>query len=162
LRGIPVTGPARTLLDLAAEWSGDVLLPVVERSVLEGLTTPEQIHDVLRRNPGRRGCRRLAQALDAAGSSALERRVASILRSAVLPPHRREHHVDRYRLDFAWPACRVAIEADGRRWHSSADGFERDRPKHNLLVDGGWRVVRVTWRDLDDPAVWLAMLERLL
>lgn len=162
LRGVCVTSVARTLLDLAADRSDDRLLPVVERAILGDLVTPDQLHDVVRRNPGRRGCRRLARCLDSAGSSALERKVEELLREAGLPPHRREYPVGRFRLDFAWPRARVAIEADGRRWHSSRAGFERDRAKHNVLVQDGWRVVRVTWRDLADCAPVLAKVERLL
>ncbi len=162
LRGVAVTGPARTLLDLAAEHEEDRLLPVVERAVLGDLVTPEQVRDVLRRNRGRRGCRRLARCLGSAASSPLERRVEAILRHAGLPPHRREYPVGRFRLDFAWPHERVAVEADGRRWHSSAPDFVRDRAKHNYLVENGWRVLRVTGRDLDDPAPLLLTLARLL
>ncbi len=162
LRGVPVTSPARTLLDLAAQRTEGRLLPVVERAILGDLVAPAQVLDVLRRNPGRRGCRRLAGCLDLAGSSALERRVQELLAGAGLPPHVREHPVGDFRLDFAWPDVRVAIEADGRRWHSSAPAFERDRAKHNLLTRSGWRVLRLTWRDLADPAPLLAQVGRLL
>ena len=102
------------------------------------------MRDLLRRNAGRRGCRRLADALDATASTALERRVEEILNGSGLPPHRREYSVGRYRLDFAWPRRRVAVEADGRRWHSSRADFARDRAKHNALLASGWRVLRVT------------------
>ena len=162
LRGIPVTSPARTLLDLAGYYPEDRLLPLVERAILDGLVSAEQVHDVFERSRGRRGCRRLARVLHVAGSSALERRVESLLRSAGLPPYRRELSVDGFRLDFAWPAERVAIEADGRRWHSSAVDFERDRAKSNALTEHGWRVLRVTPRDLEDPGAVVDAVERLL
>ena len=162
LRGVPVTSVARTLLDLAATWSEARLLPLVERAALDGLTTAEQVQDVLARNPGRRGSRRLARALDTAGSSALERGVEAILGNSGLPPHEREHPVGPFRLDFAWPSAKVGLEADGRRWHSSRLDFERDRAKANTLTDRGWRVLRATARDLDDPGPFLEALARLL
>jgi very-short-patch-repair endonuclease len=104
----------------------------------------------------------LARALDLARSSALERRVEALLRGSGLPPHVREHPVGRWRLDFAWPDRRVAVEADGRRWHSSAADFERDRSKSNALNESGWKVLRVTWSDLDDPGPLGATLKGLL
>lgn len=162
LRGVAVTSPARTLLDLAAHHDPDQLSSLVERSVLDGLVTPGRLHDVVQRHPGRRGCRRLREVVEATGSSALERRVEAILRDARFPPHERELEVGRFRLDFAWPAARVAIEADGRRWHSSAEDFARDRAKHNLLVAEGWRILRVTWDDLDRPAAVEEAARRLL
>lgn len=162
LRGIPVSGVARTLLDVAVGTSDGGLLPLVERAILDRLTTAERLHDVVARHPGRRGSRRLGRVLGTAGASALERRVEGLLRDAGLPPHEREYAVGRFRLDFAWPPALVAVEADSRRWHSSAADFERDRAKHNFLVDRGWRVLRVTWRDLDDPATWLTSLAQWL
>ena len=162
LRAVPVTGVARTLLDLAPRWSDERLLRVVEESILGGLVSAEQARDIVERNPGRRGCRRLARALGTAGSSALERRVEALLRGSALPPHRREHLVSGFRLDFAWPEARVALEADGRRWHSSTADFERDRAKSNVLTVRGWRVLRATWRDLDEPGPLIATLKGLL
>ncbi|MDQ3982237.1 MAG: hypothetical protein M3271_06100 [Actinomycetota bacterium] len=44
----------------------------------------------------------------------------------------------------------MGIEADGRRWHSSETDFARDRVKHNVLVAGGWRILRVTWHDVQE------------
>ena len=157
-----MTSPARTLLDVAAHRADERLLPLVERAILEGLVDSEQVRDVVGRNPGRRGSRRLAEALDNAGSSALERRVDAILRGSGLPPYERELPVGRFRLDFAWPQDLVAIESDGRRWHSGGADFERDRAKTNYLTARGWRVLRVTWSDLDDPAMWLGVAARLL
>lgn len=53
-----------------------------------------------------------------------------------------------YRLDFAWPHRRVAIEVDGREWHTAPGAFERDRAKLRSLATAGWKVLPVTWRDL--------------
>ncbi|MDQ3916056.1 MAG: endonuclease domain-containing protein [Actinomycetota bacterium] len=154
LRGVTVTSVARTLADLAAErhHRETHLFRWVERAVVEGLVTAEQIRDFGARNPGRAGSRRLMRILDlrAGNDSALERRVERIVVGAGLPPHVREHGVGAFRLDFAWPPHRVALEADGRRWHSTQDDFARDRRKHNLLVADGWRVLRVTWDDVTE------------
>jgi hypothetical protein len=56
-------------------------------------------------------------------------KVARLLRATQLPPAARQHWVTvfgrRYRLDFAWPDFRVALECDGRAFHE----FQRDRTR---------------------------------
>lgn len=51
-------------------------------------------------------------------------------------------------LDAALLGLRLAIEVDGRAWHSGVDRFQRDRTRQNLLVAAGWTVLRFTWEDL--------------
>ena len=52
------------------------------------------------------------------------------------------HPVRKFRLDFAFPALKIAIEVDGYRSHGlSKSGFQRDRVKRNLLAVEGWIVL---------------------
>ena len=52
------------------------------------------------------------------------------------------------RVDFAYPEAMVAIEADGYRYHSGKVSWQRDRIRRNALTTRGWRVLHVTWDDL--------------
>ena len=55
-------------------------------------------------------------------------------------------------IDFADPELKIAIEVDGRAFHSDRRSFERDRERQNMLVIRGWIVLRFTWeRLLNDP-----------
>ena len=55
-------------------------------------------------------------------------------------------------IDFADPGLKVAIEVDGRAFHSDRRSFERDRERQNMLVIRGWIVLRFTWeRMVNDP-----------
>jgi len=55
-------------------------------------------------------------------------------------------------LDFADPDRLIAIEVDGRAFHSDRQAFERDRKRQNALVLAGWTVLRFTWeRIISDP-----------
>lgn len=55
-------------------------------------------------------------------------------------------------LDFADPGRHIAIEVDGRAFHSDSEAFEHDRKRQNLLVLAGWTVLRFTWeRIIADP-----------
>lgn len=55
-------------------------------------------------------------------------------------------------IDFADPVLKIAIEVDGRAFHSDRQSFERDRERQNMLVLRGWVVLRFTWERLvHDP-----------
>lgn len=53
-----------------------------------------------------------------------------------------------YRIDIAFPEAGLAIEVDGRAFHTDARAFQRDRTRQNDLVAAGWRVLRFTWEDI--------------
>ena len=54
----------------------------------------------------------------------------------------------RWRLDYAWPDARVALEVEGGAWtrgrHTRAAGFLGDMDKYNELAARGWLLVRCT------------------
>lgn len=55
-------------------------------------------------------------------------------------------------IDFASPELKIAIEVDGRAFHSDRRSFEQDRARQNKLVIRGWVVLRFTWeRIVNDP-----------
>ena len=60
-----------------------------------------------------------------------------------------------FEADCLWPAQRLIVELDGRAVHGTRRAFEGDRERDRLLVGDGWRVVRITWRQLrdDGPAI---------
>ena len=61
-----------------------------------------------------------------------------------------------YVIDVAFPALRIAIEADGWAWHVTPERFVRDRQRQNAMVNGQWHVLRFTWHDLPDrPAAMI-------
>lgn len=55
-----------------------------------------------------------------------------------------------WRIDFAWPRQKIALEVDGGTWikggggHNTGKGYEGDRDKDAALLVRGWRVLRVT------------------
>ena len=51
-------------------------------------------------------------------------------------------------IDFAHVELRIAIEVDGRAFHSDRKSFERDRWRQNALTVGGWLVLRFTWEQI--------------
>ncbi len=152
-RDLPVTSPARTLLDLA-----DILTPrAVERALDEALVqrlvSRTKLAERLARAPGRRGAKVLRDLLDAQRGPTLtrseaEERFYSLIRRAELPLPLVNAHVHGFEVDFYWPAERVAVEIDGFRFHGTRSAFERDRRKGAVLTAQGIAVLRPTWRQI--------------
>lgn len=153
---IPVTAPARTLLDLAAVVDVDVLEPALEDAVLRGLAPVPWLRGTLDRvgGSGRRGAAPLRALLDSRDSataptqSVLEDSLLGVLRGGGLPEPVRQHPVGSLRVDLAYPQIGLAIEADSRPWHAGRGDVERNSSKQNALVARGWRVLRFTWFDV--------------
>ena len=174
--GIPVTIAARTLVDLAAAVRPGRLRIAVEDALAARSCTLEDVsrcHRELRRQ-GKRGMASLALVLGALGPgrvpapSTLERVTRTVLREGGLPSPTREHPLPwrpeaEGRVDFAYPAARVIIEADSRRWHTRERDFEADRRRDREAQLAGWDVYRFTWHDLrTDPADVVATVRRAL
>lgn len=161
---IPVTAPARTILDLA----GGVALDELERAIAEGrvlrIVSERGLREQLARNPGRAGTRRLRRLLDLDGGPAptrseAERRMLALVRAARLPLPEVNVRVGAHEVDFLWRRERLVVEVDGRRFHSSPRSFERDRARDADLAAAGLTVVRVTWRQLtEEPEAVAARL----
>ena len=60
----------------------------------------------------------------------------------------KEHPVGKYRIDFALPSVKLAIEVDGHEWHSSKERRTHDAKRDRWLVRQGWTVMRFTGSEL--------------
>jgi hypothetical protein len=161
--GIPVTTPARTLFDLAAVLTLDQLAHAFNEAEYRRLTSPTSLDALLARYPRRRGTTNLRRVLEkhrAIGEtfarSELERRLASFLDAYGLPRPLLNATSDHGELDARWPEQRLVVEVDGWAAHGTRDAFERDRARDRALVTAGWRVVRITWRQLETDADTIA------
>jgi hypothetical protein len=168
-RGIPVTSPARTLLDLAAVVSAQHLHAAFQEAEVRRLTSPTSLDALVARYPGRRGTTAIRKILEdqhrngvAMPTSILERRFLALLDAHGLP----RPHVNRLsregELDATWPEHRLIVECDGFATHGTRKSFEEDRAKDRALTTAGWRVVRVTWRQLANEADMIVAQLKLL
>jgi len=170
--GIPVTTATRTLLDLAAVLSRPGLERACEQAEALRLTDGPSLDELIERHPRRKGAL-LLRAIVGSGRvgiitrSELEARFLTFVADLGLPvPHtnaRIEAGGRWLEVDCLWPESRVVVELDGHAFHSTRAAFERDRERDRLLQAAGWRVVRITWRQLrDEPAAVARDLARLL
>ncbi len=149
-QGLPVTSPARTLLDEAASVGSRQL----ERELDEALNVLRivrlaELEDVLARAHGRRGAaflRRLltARATEAITQSEAERAFLHLVRRAGLPVPETQVKLEGFTVDFLWPRQRVVFEVDGYRFHTSRSAFDRDRRKDQVLKGAGFDPNRVS------------------
>jgi very-short-patch-repair endonuclease len=65
-------------------------------------------------------------------------------------------------LDAIWHEQRLIVECDGFAAHGTRKAFEEDRAKDRALQVAGWRVVRVTWRQLTTDGELIARQLRAL
>jgi len=149
--GIPVSSPARTVIDLAAAatTTTDELEQAVGTARAHHLLRPGELDRALDRHAGRRGTRRLRALLTrdpAFTRSQAERRLLKLLRDARLPAPRVNGHVLGMEVDFLWPAQRVVVELDGYETHGTRRAFEGDRRRDATLQLAGQRTIRVTHR----------------
>ncbi len=156
--GIPLTTPPYTLVRLGAVASRADLEDVVSRALSSRLVSVRALEAALERisGPGVRGTRVLKSILREWGlgvrppDSVLETRMLTLLHRFKLPQVEFQHVVrsqGRFlaRVDFAYPALRLAIEVDGHAHHSRAADRERDARRRNRLSLAGWTVLVFTW-----------------
>lgn len=150
--GIPVTAPARTLLDLAAILPYKGLRRAVGQAQSLRTVTIGQLGEVLARLGPCRGSANLAELVargPAPTRSELEEVVlALILAGGFLKPDvNKPIWLSGRRIipDFRWPEQRVVIEADGGDWHDHKLAREDDAERQAWLEAHGEQVLRVTW-----------------
>jgi len=165
-RGIPITSPARTLVDLANHMSAEALARAChEAGVLHG-TTPRQVDEVLRRKPNAPGAARLRKILrgdERATLSKLESAFVARLQAAALPLPLTNKPAGTKRVDCRWPEQRLTVELNSYRFHNSRHSWEGDYRREREARARGDEFRRFTWTDVhEDARYMLRELRKLL
>lgn len=166
--GVPITTPARTLLDLASVVDSRALERAVARGERRGLVTRTRMTELLDRYPRRPGAAALRALINGDTSPALTRseaedRFLDIVRRGQLVPPEANVIVEGFEVDFLWRKERLIVEVDGFAYHAVPGAFERDRLRDAILGTHGFRVLRVTWGQLEtEPEAVLVRLAQML
>jgi hypothetical protein len=163
--GIPCTTIPRTLLDLGAVLPRRAVERAIDQADANGVLDLGALQAQLDRHPRAPGAGVLRTVLveHNAGAtltwSELEESFLAVCRAASVPepevnawivPDEGEPAI---RADFVWREQRLIIETDGWGSHRTRRAFETDRRRDQRLTLAGWRVIRITWRQLtEDPA----------
>jgi very-short-patch-repair endonuclease len=165
--GIPVTSVHRTIFDLAATASVDVVIAMIKEAEYLNLWDRLSLWDLLDRYPTKRGSRNLRFALkriteEPGGRkrSKLEERFAPFLRRYHLPLPRFNDWIalegKPYRVDCHWPQRHLIVELDGWEGHKTKSAFQDDRARDRALKVAGYSVIHLTWAQLDDEPTQIA------
>jgi very-short-patch-repair endonuclease len=153
------------LLDLAHVLSTRELRRAYEQAQILHLLRDADLGALLDRSPGRRGAPALRALIEEPSltRSEAEARLLDLLRAADLPPTATNARVGCHEVDFLWHPQRLVVEVDGFAYHASRAAFERDRLRDAELQADGYRVIRITWRQIDEkPEAVIARLARVL
>jgi len=168
LHGIPVTSPARALIDLAEGAPERELERALGEALVQKLTSRSALVAAVAGAPGRRGAARLRRLLELGEDPALtrseaEERFLELVRAAGLSRPEVNVRLQGHVVDFLWRRSRLVVEVDGHRCHSSRAAFERDRRRDAQLGAAGYGVMRVTWRQMsEEPYAVVARVSQAL
>lgn len=147
--GIPVTSPARTLIDLA-----DV---APKRTLERAFDEAEYLRldcTGLAPRHGRRGSGVLSSVLafhrpgSTRTKSHMEELFIALCDKHGLPRPEVNVHVEGYECDFVWRDQRLIVETDGGAAHGTTRARNRDPLRDGDLMIAGWRVWRITYERL--------------
>lgn len=154
--GRPVTEPGWTAVEVARGLRRPRALATLDAALRSGTCDRRDLVLAVEKQAGRRGIvnvRDLVPLADAAAESPMESEARLMMVDGGLPrPELQYELVDRsgrlWRLDFAWPSVRLAVEYDGFDWHSDPESFRRDRQKRAALRELDWNVMSIVSDDV--------------
>jgi len=176
IRGLRVTTPARTIVDLAKIVQERRLEKIVDNALAGGIVDFDELvmlYLALTRQ-GKKGMPAVGRILrnrvdgELVPITVIEAKLFDLLIDIGIPAPRREFHAPwldpiRGRVDFAYVDEGVLIEADSRRWHGLFDAFESDRRRDITAQLAGWIVLRFTWKMLtEEPEFVIASVRSAL
>ena len=162
--GVPVTSPARTLVDLAATATATELGRALNEARVLRLIGAAALHATIDRAGRARGAATLRALIDREDGhgftrSEIEHRMRGLVRKARLPAPETNAELHGHEVDFLWRRQRLVVETDGWQSHSTPGSFESDRRRDAILQNLGYRVLRFTWRQVAvEPEATLATL----
>jgi very-short-patch-repair endonuclease len=154
-KGIRVTSPVDTLVDLATRLDAQRHERAVNEAVNRDLVDPERLRKeaaAMQRRPGARATVRL---LDrdtfVVTDSRLEQRFVPIALAAGLPKPLTQRHLEGARVDFYWPDLGLIVEADSLRFHRTPSQQAADALRNQRHAAAGLTPLRFThWQIFHD------------
>lgn len=147
-RGLRVTSPPRTILDLSLVLSEGDLESVVAEGQYRRLASEAELRAQVEGNEGRRGAAKLRRVLDLPGGakrtrSSGKRAMLRLLRRSRFSGYETNVRIGNYEVDLLWRDAGVVVEIDGWDGHSGRVAFERHRLRAATLSARGLVVYRL-------------------
>lgn len=152
----PATAPAWTAVELARSQRRPRALATLDAALRSETCSRGELWRAATQQAGRRGIvavRELLMHADPRAESPMESEARLAMIDGGLPIPELQYEIvdgnrDLRRVDFAWPAHRLAVEYDGVDWHSDPEAMRKDRRRQAALQDVGWTVIAIVFDDV--------------
>jgi very-short-patch-repair endonuclease len=167
-KGILVTTPACTIVDLAPGLSDSRLERCINEAVNRDLTSPDKLRSEAAAMPRRFGARRVVALLDrdtfVATETMLEQRFLGIVRQTGLPLPATQRRLPGGRVDFYWPELKLVVEADSLHFHRTPSQQRADVVRDQVnRADADIDTLRFThWQICREPAYVARILSAVI
>lgn len=164
LDGSRVTSLERTVVDCALTLPYKQALIIADHALRLGASLPKLLAAAgsLGSHRGIRTLRKVLRFADARSESPGETLTRDLLRELRIETPGLQvwitTRLGQFRADFAWVRQKVVLEFDGKGkyfdYRPTAEAIFRERKREAALIERGWRVLRIEWKDLFDEAVF--------
>ncbi len=170
--GLPVTSLERTMVDCCGLLNYKQSLILADHALRKGANIV-RLGEYELAMAGRQGVvnlRRVLAAADALSESPGETLTRDLLRKLRVPKPVLQLEVRTprglARLDFGWPDRKAALEFDGKAkyfdYRPTEQAVFEERQREKALMELGWRILRIEWKDLFREQELRARVRRLL
>lgn len=151
-RGIPVTSPLRTIVDLAATATRREAERLINAADARNLLRADTLAEALQAMRGQPGVPLLEEILAPATfvltDSELERFMLPLVRRAGLPKPRSQRKLGPHRVDFHWPEYDLVVEVDSLRYHRTPLQQAEDRARDHAHFKAERPHLRFTYHEI--------------
>ena len=159
--GIPVTTPARTVVDCAPRLEPAALDRLVNDALISPYLTLGRLHEQLAASTGRPGVRALRDVLQLVEEgftrSEAEARLRALNREAGFDGARYNERIAGRERDCVWHDLKLVVEVMGFAFHTTPRAFEDDLRRDLSLSALGWHVHPISYRMLRDEPLRTAV-----
>lgn len=159
-----VTSLERTVIDCALTLPYKQALIIADHALRLGASLPKLLAAAgkLANHRGIRTLRKVLRFADPRSESPGETLTRDLLRELLLETPELQlwitTRLGRHRVDFAWVKRRVVLEFDGKGkyfdYRPTDEALYRERKREVALIEAGWTVLRIEWKDLFDEAAF--------
>ena len=150
------TAPAWTAVELARQVGRPRGLATLDAAVRSGWCTAAELEEAVERQRARReivAVRGLLPLVDPRAESAMESEARLAMHDHGLPRPELQYVIggrdgECWRVDFAWPDARVAVEYESVEWHAGRAEMLRDKARFAGVQEVGWTVIPVVVDDV--------------